>query len=61
MADSVDAVLRPVYDELSNIVSALKHLSGQDVCDEEKVRQLPLQLRRLRQVAASRTDLGRLL
>ncbi len=37
MADAVAPVLRPVYDELSSIVSALKQLSSQDSCDEDMV------------------------
>ena len=37
MADAVAPVLRPVYEELSSIVSALKNLSTQDNCDEDMV------------------------
>ncbi|KAK9837733.1 hypothetical protein WJX74_003929 [Apatococcus lobatus] len=44
MADSVAPVLRPVYDELSSIVTALKTLSGQSSCDEDLVLKLQRQL-----------------
>ena len=56
MADSVAPVLRPVYDELSAIVSALKNLSGQDSCDEEMVRRL-LVLRKAQLQALSSPEL----